>query len=156
MLSNVTIKDKCSGNHKIRILVRQCQPPHLKLFASCLQNAISGKDGYEILYPRARAFDLNQDPYKRPKRSEDVLSTLTTGCSKVWLVDKCRYMTGKEMMACHSIPVTTQLARVMKTRKVEVDHVSHTMQCFLAGNSMHGANVGAMIALALFGTQKGP
>lgn len=61
-------------------------------------------------------------------------------------------MKGWECMALHSIPVTHQIASAMRCKKVEIDHVSNTMHAFLAGNSMHAANIGAAVALCLFGT----
>ena len=85
-------------------------------------------------------------------RRNDILSTLTTGCSKLWLAKQERYMTGLECLSFHSIPATAELAMAMRCRQVEAGEVSHAMQCFMAGNSMHCANVGACVALCLFGT----
>lgn len=122
------------------------------LSASCLDDAIQGRALYAAMFPRAQAYDLNQDPKHRAKRSHDILSTLTTGCSKLWLAKQERYMTGLECLSFHSIPATAELAMAMRCRQVEAGEVSHAMQCFMAGNSMHCANVGACVALCLFGT----
>lgn len=125
-------------------------PPFFSV--SCRDDAIQGRALYEAMYPHAEAYDLNQDPKHRAKRSHAILSTLTTGCSKLWLVNRGRYMTGLECLSFHAIPVTAELAMAMRCKQVAAGEVSHTMQCFMAGNSMHCANVGACVALCLFGT----
>ena len=104
------------------------------------------------LFKHGVAFDLNQNPTFRAKKSMQILSTLTTGCSHIWMTGERRYMTGLECLALHSIPVTAQLAKLMRCRKVMVDSISHSGCCFLAGNSMHGASVGAIVAIGLMCT----
>ena len=111
-----------------------------------------GREKYEELYPNGIAFNLNQNPSARAKRSTDVLGTLTTGCSHTWLKRKRRYLTGVECLALHSIPVTQQIASAMHCTRVNVDSISHAGCCFLAGNSMHAASVGAIVALGLLCT----
>lgn len=111
-----------------------------------------GRAEYERMFPHGVAFDLNQNPTFRAKKSMQILSTLTTGCSHIWMTGERRYMTGLECLALHSIPVTAQLAKLMRCRKVMVDSISHSGCCFLAGNSMHGASVGAIVAIGLMCT----
>ena len=110
-------------------------------------------DDYGMLYPQALAYDLNQNPWQRPKKSGPILSTLTTGCSKIWLHHKKRYMLGIECLTMHSIPVISEVAHAMRCRQINITGLSHSAQCFLAGNSMHGASVGAMLALGVLYTR---
>ena len=79
--------------------------------------------------------------------------TLTTGCSHVWLVNRRRYLSGAEALLLHGVPVNEEIARVMKVSPVRVNMVSHANRCFLAGNSMHCANVGVFVAFALLYTE---
>ena len=118
----------------------------------CLHISFRGRDEYKMRFPEALAFDLNQDPQHRPKRSGTTLSTLTTGCTKVWLESQHRYMTGTECLAFHSIPTTSRLATTMGSTQVRVDGISNSAKCFLAGNSMHGVSVGSLVAICLYGT----
>ena len=104
------------------------------------------------MFPGGIAFDLNQNPTQRAKKSFNVLSTLTTGCSHTWLVNEQRYLLGVECLALHSVPVFARVAELMRSTRVNVDLVSHSGCCFLAGNSMHGASVGAFVAIGLFCT----
>ena len=109
----------------------------------------SGKGNYDVLHPNSLAWDLNQDPKHRPKKSGATLSTVTTGCSHLWLKDQKRYVKGIELLALHSIPVTLEIANAMSCAPVVLDAVSNTAQCFLAGNSMHASSVGTVAALGL-------
>lgn len=112
-----------------------------------------GKADYDVLYPNSSAWDLNQDPRHRPRKCGSVLATLTTGCSH-WFVRECkRCMAGLELMALHSIPVSDGLARIMSCAKVDTTSVSNTGCCFLAGNSMHCASIGTVLALGLLCTK---
>ena len=112
-----------------------------------------GLRNYEAKFPEACAFDLNQNPAQRGKKAYDMMFTLTTGCSHVWLVKPKRYLCGIEALLLHSVPVTKDAAGVMKTTQVAMYHQSHSSQCHMAGNSMHGANVGACIAYILMYTK---
>ena len=114
--------------------------------------SFQGRVEYKMRFPEAVAFDLNQNPEHRPKRSGSTLSTLTTGCTKIWLEEKHRYMTGTECLAFHSIPTTSQLATIMGSTQVRVNAISNSAKCFLAGNSMHGVSIGSLVALCLYGT----
>ena len=105
------------------------------------------------MFPAALAYDLNQNPTQRAKKSWQVLSTLTTGCSHTWLSRQQRVLRGLECMALHSIPVTAQVSSSMRSRMVDTSSVSHSGCCFLAGNSMHGSSVGAFAALSLLCTK---
>lgn len=109
-----------------------------------------GLEKYEDLFPAALAFDLNQDPLCRPRKSECDLHTLTTGSTKIWLPPKKRFLSGLECLALHSIAVSPGLAATMGCTEVQVGALSHSAQCFLAGNCMHTASVGSVIALCLF------
>ena len=102
-------------------------------------------------FPEGAAFDLNQN-IQRGKKAYDVMFTLTTGCSHVWLVKPSRYLTGAEALLMHSVPVSKESAGIMKTTQVVMHGQSHSSQCFMAGNSMHGANVGTCVAYALLFT----
>ena len=102
-------------------------------------------------FPEGAAFDLNQN-IQRGKKAYDVMFTLTTGCSHVWLVKPSRYLTGAEALLMHSVPVSKESADIMKTTQVVMHGQSHSSQCFMAGNSMHGANVGTCVAYALLFT----
>ena len=95
-----------------------------------------GRADYEVLHPNAVAWDLNQDPRYRCKKSGPILSTLTTGCSHFWLKASKRCLTGLELMALHSIPICESLAKAMGSTQVDVSQLSNTARCFLAGNSM--------------------
>lgn len=106
-----------------------------------------------MLHPNSLAWDLNQDPKHRPKKSGATLSTVTTGCSHLWLKDQKRYVKGIELLALHSIPVTLEIANAMSCAPVVLDAVSNTAQCFLAGNSMHASSVGTVAALGLLCTE---
>ena len=110
-----------------------------------------GKSEYEVLHPNAVAWDLNQDPCYRCKKSGPILSTLTTGCSHFWLKASNRCLTGLELMALHSIPICESLAKAMGSTQVDVSQVSNTARCFL--NSMHCASVGTVVAIALLCTR---
>lgn len=112
-----------------------------------------GKADYDVLFPNSIAWDLNQDPNHRAKKCGDTLTTLTTGCNHLWLRDNHRYMRGVELMALHSIPISSQIAKAMRCSKVVTSAVSNTAQCFLAGNSMHGASVGTVVAVGLLCTK---
>lgn len=103
-------------------------------------------------FPEGAAFDLNQN-IQRGKKAYDVMFTLTTGCSHVWLVKPARYLTGTEELLMHSIPISKEAADIMKATQVVMKGQSHSSQCFMAGNSMHGANVGTCIAYALLFTR---
>ena len=106
-----------------------------------------------MLHSTSTAWDLNQDPFHRAKKSGAYLSTLTTGCSHLWLKDEKRYITGLELLTLHSIPVLKCVAETMCCSQVKVSAVSNTACCFLAGNSMHGASVGTVAAMGLFCTR---
>lgn len=105
---------------------------------------------YQLKFPEGMAFDLNQNPTQRGKKAYDTMFTLTTGSSHVWLVKPSRYLSGIETLLMHGIPVTKQAASAMRTTQVIVHHQSNTSRCFMAGNSMHCANVGTCLAFILF------
>ena len=112
-----------------------------------------GLRAYEAKFPEATAYDLMQNPAQRGKKAYDIMFTLTTGCSHVWLVKRNRYLCGVEALLLHSIPVTKDAAGVMKATQVAMYHQSHSSQCFMAGNSMHAANVGVCVAYILMFTK---
>lgn len=111
-----------------------------------------GRRLYEARYPDGLAFNLLQNPNQRSNKAYDVMFTLTTGCSRVWLCKKRRYLSGIEAMLLHSIPITEQAATVMRAKQVAIQSQGNQFHCFLAGNSMHGASVGLFLGLALFCT----
>ena len=121
----------CNHLNFLFTMIKYIELHCMQLLNSILRVLVSkGRRDYELLYPQALAYDLMQDPYHRPKRSDAILSTLTTGCSKVWLANERRYITGLELIALHSIPATSQLARLMQCKQVCADAVSNTMQAF--------------------------
>ena len=93
--------------------------------------------------------DLNQNPAKRPRFGKAQLPTLTTGVSRMYMPMLGRYISGVELMMFHGIPVTRQLANAMNCSMVNLKGVSHTHQCFMAGNSMHSTCVGVNILAAV-------
>lgn len=109
-----------------------------------------GLKTYLLKFPEGMAFDLNQNPSRRGKKAYDTMFTLTTGSSRIWLVKPARYLSGTEALLMHGIPITKQAASAMRTTQVTIVHQSNTSRCFMAGNSMHCANVGTCLAFILF------
>lgn len=114
-----------------------------------------GLSDYDVLFPNYSAYDLNQDANKRPKKAGKVMFTLTTGASRVWIVRGSTYISGYESLLLHSIPVTQQAAENMRCTQVQVHMHQNSCNCFLAGNSMHCANIGACLMVCLMFAQPG-
>ena len=96
--------------------------------------------------------DLYQNPESRPRKGSVVWPTLTTGCSRMYLISQQRYASGFELLLLHGLPVTKEAAKAMKSFSIDITSISHRIQCRLAGNSMHACCVGLVIfALLLCG-----
>ena len=67
----------------------------------------------------------------------------------MFLRSQSRFLHGVELMLSQGIPVTKQIAHVMKCNLVEALSVSHRGQCFLAGNAMHSSSIGFMVCCAV-------
>ncbi|CAE7311851.1 unnamed protein product [Symbiodinium sp. CCMP2456] len=130
LLPMTTHVDECQGNYNTRRL------------------------DYERMFPDMVAFDLHQSPSHRARRASKIMFPLTTGCNRVWLRNHKRFLTGAELLSLHSIPVNTDVARVMKCRPSRMESISNTGRCTLVGNSMHGASVGKVFAIALLYSKK--
>ena len=109
---------------------------------------------YERMFPDMVAFDLRQSPSQRALRASKILFPLTTGCNRVWLRNHKRFVTGAELLSLHSIPISTDVARVMKCGPSRMYNISNTGRCTLVGNSMHGASIGKAFAIVLLYSKK--
>lgn len=159
MLSTAEHKDDLTGAYRTRFQLRYvvwCVDKYVDFSIALMFHDSHyhgwGLQAYLTKFPEGAAFDLNQN-IQRGKKAYDVMFTLTTGCSHVWLVKPARYLTGTEELLMHSVPISKEAADIMKATQVVMKGQSHSSQCFMAGNSMHGANVGTCIAYALLFTR---
>ena len=107
----------------------------------------AGEKKYTERCPQWKVADFNQNADTRPRYGIEILPTLTTGCSRMFLRSQSRFLHGVELMLSQGIPVTKQIAHVMKCNLVEALSVSHRGQCFLAGNAMHSSSIGSWFAV---------
>lgn len=150
----LVVKDKteeCTGSYDARSRLK-CLSLLVKKRSSMLF-LYQGRLEYLNRFPEATAIDLNQNPKQRAKKATDVMFTLTTGSGRIWLVSRGRYLTGIEALVLHSIPCTVQASKAMRCRQVLVHTENHAAQCFMAGNAMHGSNVGMFLAFAFLYTK---
>ena len=110
----------------------------------------AGEKKYTERFPQWKVADFNQNAdTPRPRYGIEILPTLTTGCSRMFLRSQSRFLHGVELMLSQGIPVTKQIAHVMKCNLVEALSVSHRGHCFLAGNAMHSSSIGFMVCCAV-------
>ena len=86
-------------------------------------------------------FDLSQEAGW--SRSDTVLPTLTTKCSRLWFRPLRRWLLPVELAYAHGFPCVPCAAR---DANVEVNSNSYTVQDI--GGGMHMASVGAALAIA--------
>ena len=109
----------------------------------------AGEKKYTERFPKWQVADFNQNADTRPRYGIELLPTLTTGCSRMFLRSQSRFLHGVELLLSQGIPVTNQIAHVMKCGLVKALSVSHRGQCFLAGNAMHSSSIGFMVCCAV-------
>ena len=102
------------------------------------------------MYDGFQLADLYQNPRQRPRFGYMHAPTLTRGCKRIFLEQRRRYAHGLELMLWQGIPVTAECASAMDTVQVEVESLSRSQLCSLAGNAMHSCCIGMMCLASLF------
>ena len=105
--------------------------------------------GRDVASEMALCFDLTQNT-NRQVVFDGVLPTFRSSRNLLWSPARKRWLTFRERAACMGYPVYPDLAA---SAMIELDTATLEGPRYAIGNSMHVANVGAVLAVALMATE---
>lgn len=110
-----------------------------------LPSFVRGLKEYLRSWPQCEVVDLYQNPWARPRKGLKHCPVLTTGCARMYLPGRSRFISGVELLLFQSIPVTVQASQEMRSVQLQILNVSNSAHCRLAGNSMHASCIGLIL-----------